>query len=77
MVDPFKFVLACDLGYERVVGIGVCEKGAERQKHLGDGQCGGPLVFQDVEAYGTVRVDVHVVYLGHKPDLGWFEGIVG
>ena len=58
--------------------------------HLADGECGGPLGPQDVQADRAVGVDVGVVdprgesHLGEhhpgdteRPDLGGLEGVVG
>jgi hypothetical protein len=35
------------------------------------------LIPQDVQTNGTVGVDVGMVDLGGKADLGWLEGIIG
>jgi hypothetical protein len=42
-----------------------------------DGQCGRPLIPQDVQANGAIGVDVGVVDLGREADLGGLEGIIG
>jgi hypothetical protein len=41
-----------------------------------DGQSWAPLVFQNVQADGTIRVDVGVVDSGDEVDLWWLEGVV-
>ena len=40
-------------------------------------QCRRPLVPQDIQTNGTIGVDVGVVNLGRKTDLGRFEGVIG
>ena len=35
------------------------------------------MVSQNVKANGAIGVDVRVVYLGRKADLGRLEGVVG
>lgn len=66
-----------DLRYQRIIGVGVCEHGADREKHFGDGQGWAPLVSQNVEAYATVGVDVWVVDARSEVDLGRLEWVVG
>lgn len=44
---------------------------------LRDGECGAPLVPQDVQTNAAVRVDVGVVDAGSEVDLGRLEGVVG
>lgn len=39
-----------DLGHERIIRVRVSQQRADRQKDLGDGQGGRPLIFQDVKA---------------------------
>lgn len=36
-----------------------------------------PLIFEDVQADGSILVDVGVVDPGNEVNLGWFEGVVG
>ena len=42
-----------------------------------DGQCWTPLVPENVETNGSIRVDVGVVYLGNEGHLRGLEGVVG
>lgn len=66
----------CDLGDERVVGVGVCQHGADRQQNFANGQGRAPLVTQNVQADAAIRVDVGVVDTGGEVDLGRLEGVV-
>jgi len=90
----------CDLGYQRVVGVRVCEHGADGEEHcgllvirryerrdrswvpaknmhtLGDGERRAPLISQDVQADGSVAVNVGVVDAGGEVDLRRLEGVV-
>lgn len=66
-----------DLGDEGVIGVGIGEEGGDGEEDLGDGECGRPLVLEDVEADGAVGVDVGVVDLGDEVALGRPEGVVG
>lgn len=65
-----------NLGNERVIRIRIRQHRTDRQQHLVDGQGWTPLIPQDVEADGSVGVDVWVVDLGGEGDLGGFEGVV-
>ena len=77
MLFNVRFQKIGDLGHQWIVGVRVTEKRADRQQHLGDGECGRPLVLEDVEADGTVAVDVAVVNFSRKRDLGGLEGVLG
>jgi hypothetical protein len=44
---------------------------------LGNGECGAPLVPQDVQTDAAVGVDVGVVDASGEVDLGRLEGVVG
>ena len=65
-----------DLGYERVVWVGISEQRTDGQENFGNGQGGRPLLLQDVEADATVRMDVAMVNSCRECDLWWFEGVV-
>jgi hypothetical protein len=54
-------VLVGDGPHERVARVTVCEQRTDGQQHLGDGQRRAPVVLQDVQADGTLAVDVAVV----------------
>ena len=62
---------------ERVIWVGVGQQGADGEEHLGDGEGGRPLVFEDVEADRSIAVDVHVINFRRERDLGRLEGVVG
>ena len=66
-----------DLGHERIIWVGVSQQRADGEQNLGDGEGGRPLVFEDVEADGSIAVDVHVINFGRERDLGRLEGVVG
>lgn len=59
-----------------IIGVWVSQKRTDGEKHLGDGKCWGPLVLQDVQADGTVGVDVWVVNSSGEVHLGWLEWVV-
>lgn len=42
-----------------------------------NGQRRTPLIPQDIQTNGTIRVDVGVIDSGGKVDLGRLEGVVG
>ena len=62
---------------ERVIWVGVSQERADGEEHLGDGECGRPLVFEDVEADRSIAVDVHVINFRRERNLRRLEGIVG
>ena len=41
------------------------------------GQRRRPLIPQDIQTNGTIGIDVGVVNLGRKTDLGRFKGVIG
>ena len=51
--------------------VGVGQQRADGQQHLGHGERGRPLVFEDVEADLARRVDVAVVDARLERDLVW------
>ena len=65
-----------DFRHEGIVRVGVGQEGADGEQHLRDGQCGRPLVLQDVQADATIRIDVRVVNSRGKVALGRLEGVV-
>lgn len=74
---PVCFVDVCYFRNQRIVGIGVGQKRADRQQHLGDGEGWGPLFLQDVQADVTIGVDVWMVDFGFELDLRRLERVVG
>ena len=71
------FVDVSDLGNKRVIGVGVTQQRTNRKKELRDSQRRAPFVLQDIQTNTTVGVDVGMIDLCGKVDLGGFEGIVG
>lgn len=61
MPGPIGLEKLSDIGNQGVVGVGIGEKGTDRQQDLTDGQRWAPLVLEDVQTDPTVRVDVAVV----------------
>lgn len=47
------------------------------QRTLRNRQRGRPLIPQNIQANGTIGVDVGMIDLGRKADLGRLEGVVG
>ena len=75
----FGSVTLVDVGnlwHKRIIWVGVGQQGADGEQNLGDGECWRPLVLEDVQADGSVGVDVWVVDPGGEVDLGWLERIV-
>jgi hypothetical protein len=66
-----------DVWNQRIIGIGVSEKGTDRKQNLTNRQSRTPLVLEDIETDTTVRVDVTVVDTGGEMDLRRLERIVG
>jgi len=66
-----------DLGHERIIGVGVGQQGADGEEYLGDGKSGGPLILEDVEADGTVAVNIAVVDFRSESNLGRLEWVIG
>ncbi len=59
-----------DLVVERVEGVGAGQQQLDGKAHSVQQQRGGPLVFERVKADAAKAVDVGVVDLGQKVDLG-------
>jgi len=66
----------CNLWDQRIVGIRVCQHGADGEQNFRDGQCRAPLVSENVQADASVRVDVWVVDTGGEVNLRWLERVV-
>ena len=65
-----------NVGHEWVIRIGIRQQGADREQDLGDSECGAPLLFENVEADATVRVDVRVVDPRREVQLWRLERVV-
>lgn len=76
MPGSIRFQKLRNVRHKRVIGIGVGEKRTNGKQDLADGQCGTPLILQDVKADASVRIDVAVVNPGGKVHFRWLEGIV-
>ena len=66
-----------DLWDQRIVRIGITEQRADREKDLADGESGGPLGPQDVQADGAVGVNVGVINSSSEGHFGRLERVVG
>ena len=73
---PVALVQISDFRHEWVVRVGVSEERADREKHFRDSEGGRPLVLEDVEADGAIRVDVSMVNFRCEGDLRGLEGVV-
>ena len=67
----------CDIRHKRIVRVGVREHRTDRKQHFRNGQCGTPLVPEDIKTDRAVRVDVRVVDLRREADLRRLERVVG
>ena len=76
MLSPVVLVEVRDLRHERIIRVGIGQERADREQHLGDGEGGRPLVLEDVEADGAIRVDVSMVNFRCKGDLRGLEWII-
>ena len=72
-----SLVLVSDVGDKRIIWVGVAEEGADGQQDLGDSESRTPLIFQNVEANATVRVDVRVVNPSCEVTLWGLERVIG
>ena len=61
---------------KRIIWVGVCQKGRDGEENLGDGQCWGPLILENIQANWTVGVDIWVVNSCGEVDLSWLERVV-
>ena len=65
-----------DLWDQRIVWVWITEERADREEDLADGEGGGPLGPQDVQADGAVGVNVGVVNSSCEGHFGRLEGVV-
>jgi len=75
----FRLVSLVDLSnfwHQGVIRVGVRQQGADREEDLGDGQSWGPLLLEDIEADGSVGVDVWMIDPGGEIDLWRLEWVV-
>ena len=66
-----------DLRDQRIVGVWITEERTDREEDLADGESGGPLGPQDVQADGAVGVNVGVINSSSEGHFGRLEGVVG
>lgn len=71
-----RLVDAGDLGDERVIGIRVAQQRTDGQQDLRYREGGGPLRPQNVQADGSVAVDVGMVDARREGDFRGLEGVV-
>jgi hypothetical protein len=57
-----------------IIWVWVGEEGADAQQDLANGQCGTPLVLENIETDSSVRVNVAVVNAGGKVYFGRLMG---
>jgi hypothetical protein len=62
--------------HQRVVGVGIRQQRTNGQQHLGDGEGRRPLLLEDVQANGALRIDVWVVYFGLELYFRWLKGVI-
>jgi len=75
----FRLVSLVDLSnfwHQGVIRVGVRQQGADREEDLGDGQSWGPLLLEDIEADGSVGVDIWMIDPGGEIDLWRLEWVV-
>lgn len=60
-----------------IVGIGIGQEGQNRQQDLGNGQRRGPLILENIQADDAAGIDIRMIDLRHKGDLGGLKGVVG
>jgi len=76
VLGTISLVECCNVWHKRIIWIWVRKHRADRKKDFGNCQGGTPLIFQNVEADGSVRVDVWMVALCRELNFGWFEWVV-
>ena len=69
-------VLLSNVRDQRIVGIGIREKGADRQKDFGDGKSWTPIIFQDIQANGSSAANIAVIDFGSKRYFWRLEWII-
>jgi hypothetical protein len=65
-----------DFGNKGIPWVRIRQKTADTEKDLGDGECGAPLVLENVQTDPALCVDVRVIDLGNELDPRSLEGIV-
>jgi len=66
----------CDLRHQRVVGVGVCQQRTDRQQHFRDSQRRAPLILKNVQANGTIAVDVRVIQPSREVNLRGLKWVI-
>lgn len=69
-------ILMSNIPHQWIVWITVCQKGTDGKEHFGNGESRTPVVFQNVQTYHTLTVDVTMVDTCLENHLGWFEWVV-
>ena len=66
-----------NLWHKGIIWVGIGQQGGDGEQHLGDGECWGPLILEDVQADGSIGVDIWMVDSSGEVDLGWLEWVIG
>jgi len=69
-------VHVCNLRYQRIIRVRVCQKRANGKQDLRNSKSRAPLLFEDVEANAAIAVDVRMKYLCSERNLRRLEWIV-
>ena len=74
---PIGLVDVSNFWHQGIIWVWVGQQRTDGQQHLRDCQSWGPLIFQNIQADGTVGVNVWVVDSSGEVDLGWLEWVIG
>jgi hypothetical protein len=53
-----------NIRHQRIIRIGIGEERTNRKQNFRNGQCWTPLIFQNIQANATVRVNVAMINAG-------------
>lgn len=70
-------VLRCNASDQWIRRVAISKQRANREQHFGDGQCGTPVIFEDIQANDALAVNVAVVDARAKGHLWGLERILG
>ena len=76
MLLPVLFELSGNASYQRIGRVAVAKEGGDAEQYRGQGQGGGPVFLQDVQANNALGVYVAMVDSCKEGDLGRLEWIL-
>jgi len=69
-------ILLRDISHQRVSSITISKQGNDGEEYFGYGECRTPIVFEDIQTDGSLRIDIAMIDPRTEDNLGRFERVI-